>query len=102
MRFTAARRLPARLSLVFLIAAAVAGSSVSSGSSAPSGLVASYSFDAGSGSTLADASGHGNDGAISGASWTSAGKNDGALSFDGSNDWVTVPTTVPYAARSCG
>ena len=57
---------------------------------APSGLVAAYSFDAGSGTTLADASGTGNTGTIAGATWSSAGKNGGALSFDGSGDMVTV------------
>src|ERR1044072_2486799 len=56
---------------------------------APTGLVASYSFDAGSGSTLVDNSGRGNTGAISGASWTT-GKNGGALSFDGVNDSVRI------------
>ena len=57
---------------------------------APTGLVAAYSFDAGSGSTLADVSGNGRNGTISGAAWTSAGRNGGALSFDGVNDLVTV------------
>ena len=55
-----------------------------------SSLVGAYSFDAGTGSTLADASGLGNAGAISGATWTAAGRNGGALSFDGVDDLVTV------------
>lgn len=54
------------------------------------GLVAAYSFNEGSGSTVADASGHGNTGTISGATWTTSGKNGKALSFDGSNDWITI------------
>ncbi len=54
------------------------------------GPVAAYAFDAGSGSTLADASGKGNHGSISGAAWTSAGKSGSALSFDGVDDLVTV------------
>ena len=37
---------------------------------APTGLVASYSFDAGSGNSLADSSGRGNTGTIAGATWT--------------------------------
>jgi hypothetical protein len=53
-------------------------------------LVAAYSFDAGSGATLADASGKGNSGTISGATWTASGKYGKALTFDGVNDWVTV------------
>jgi hypothetical protein len=55
-----------------------------------SGLVAAYSFNAGSGTLTADASGNGNTGTISGATWTPAGRFGQALSFDGVNDWVTV------------
>jgi hypothetical protein len=54
------------------------------------GLVATYSFNAGSGSTLADLSGNNNNGTISGATWTASGRYGSALSFDGINDWVTV------------
>ncbi len=57
---------------------------------APAGLVAAYSFDAGSGTTVADVSGTGNTGTISGATWTSAGRYGGALIFDGVNDMVSV------------
>jgi hypothetical protein len=56
----------------------------------PAGLVAAYSFDAGSGSTVADSSGNNNTGTISGATWTTLGWFGNALSFDGVNDWVTV------------
>ena len=52
--------------------------------------VAEYSFDAGSGTTLRDASGNGNNGSISGATWSPSGKFGGSLSFDGVNDMVTV------------
>jgi chitodextrinase len=55
-----------------------------------SGLVAAYSFNAGAGDQVADASGNGNTGTISGASWTTQGKFAYALSFDGVDDWVTV------------
>ena len=57
---------------------------------APTGLVASYSFNEGTGTTLVDRSGNGRTGTVSGATWTSQGKSGGALSFDGVNDWVTV------------
>jgi hypothetical protein len=57
---------------------------------APAGLVASYSFNEGSGTTLIDRSGTGHTGTIAGAAWTTQGKFGGALSFDGINDWVTV------------
>jgi glucose/arabinose dehydrogenase len=55
----------------------------------PPGLVGAWSFNA-SGPTAIDGSGHGNNGAISGATWTASGKFGGALSFDGVNDRVTV------------
>jgi hypothetical protein len=59
------------------------------GGGSPSDLAAAYNFN-GSGATLTDGSGRGNHGTISGAAWTSAGKYGGALTFDGTNDWVTV------------
>jgi len=58
--------------------------------STPAGLVAAYSFDEGTGATATDASGSGNTGTTSGATWTTAGRFGQALSFDGVNDWVTV------------
>lgn len=54
------------------------------------GLVAAYGFNEGSGTTTSDASGGGQTGSISGATWSAAGKNGTALSFDGINDMVTV------------
>ena len=54
-------------------------------------LVAAYSFDEGTGTTATDISGNGNDGTISGASWTSAGKYGTALSFGGTGSYVTIP-----------
>jgi Concanavalin A-like lectin/glucanases superfamily len=56
----------------------------------PAGLVAAYSFDEGSGATVADASGNGNTGAVNGAIWTNVGRFGAALAFNGSNTWVTV------------
>ncbi len=58
--------------------------------SAQSGLVAAYSFDEGSGTMVTDASGNANTGTVSAASWTTTGKYGGALSFNGSNSWVTI------------
>ena len=57
---------------------------------AQSGPVAAFGFNEGSGSTVADTSGNANAGTISGATWTTAGKFGGALTFDGTNDWLTV------------
>ena len=57
---------------------------------APAGLVGAWGFDETTGTTAADASPAANDGTISGAARTTAGRFGGALAFDGSNDWVTV------------
>lgn len=56
----------------------------------PSGLVAAYSFNEGGGTTVADGSGRGNNGTLNGPTWTTAGRYGGALSFDGTNDQVTI------------
>src|SRR6266511_2345977 len=93
---SSAAKISAAILLVTLVAglqaaavpAAVGGSSSSTRAGA-SGPVAAYSFDDGSGTTLADVSGTGNTGTISGPTWTS-GRNGGALNFDGVNDWVTI------------
>jgi len=54
----------------------------------PSGLVGYWNLDQGSGTIAYDSSGYSNHGTIyGGASWTS-GKVNGALNFDGSNDYV--------------
>jgi hypothetical protein len=53
---------------------------------------ASYNMDEGSGTTLIDRSGNNRTGTLTnGPIWT-AGKNIGGLSFDGSNDYVTLGT----------
>jgi hypothetical protein len=54
-------------------------------------LVAAYSFNEGTGTTLTDHSGNGNNGTLAnGPTWTAAGKYSGALNFDGSNDIVNI------------
>ncbi len=50
-------------------------------------------FNDGSGSTATDSSGNNNDGTVTNASWTD-GIHGGALSFDGSGDYVDIPTTI--------
>ena len=57
------------------------------------GLVAAYGFNEGTATSVADASGNGHTGVISGATWSPQGKYGNALSFDGVNDWVTVNAT---------
>ena len=62
--------------------------------SATSGLVAAYGFDEGSGTTVADASGNGNNGTITNATWAASGKYGKALQFNGTNALVTVPNAA--------
>jgi prepilin-type N-terminal cleavage/methylation domain-containing protein len=52
-------------------------------------LAAEWLFDKGSGTTVEDTSPNGNEGTISGATWT-GGVHGSALSFDGVNDYVRV------------
>ncbi len=54
------------------------------------GLVAAYSFDEGSGTTVFDASAYGNNGTISGATWTNSGMYGDGLVFNGTNAMVTI------------
>jgi hypothetical protein len=58
--------------------------------SAISGLVAAYGFDEGTGTSTADVSGGGRNGTLTATTWTTAGKNGNALSFNGTSSWVTV------------
>jgi len=53
------------------------------------GLVSHWKFDEGDGSIAYDSAGS-NDGSIYGPTWTT-GQIDGALSFDGTDDYVSVP-----------
>src|SRR5205823_9295061 len=56
------------------------------------GLVAAYNFNAGSGTAVADSTSNHNNGTISNATWTTGGMfGSNALSFNGTNAWVTVP-----------
>ena len=52
------------------------------------GLIVYYNFDTDPGSTVVDASGHGNNGTVYGAVWTNAGRVGGAMFFDGGNDYI--------------
>jgi hypothetical protein len=56
----------------------------------PAGLVASYDFNQGSGATLTDKTGNGNNGTILGATWA-PGRFGSGLLFNGSSNWVTIP-----------
>ena len=61
------------------------------------GLVAAYSFDAGAGTSAVDSSGNGNTGTLANATWASGGKYGSALSFNGTNAWVTVNSSTSLA-----
>ena len=58
------------------------------------GLMAAYGFEEVSGTTVADASGNGNNGTISNAVRITAGHSGNALQFNGENAWVTVNDSV--------
>jgi methionine-rich copper-binding protein CopC len=57
------------------------------------GLVAEYSFNQSSGTTLTDTSGNHNNGTISNGTWVNGLFGDKALSFNGQNTWVTIPNS---------
>jgi fibronectin type 3 domain-containing protein len=57
----------------------------------PTGLVGAWGFDEGSGTGAADKSGNNNNGTLSNATWSTTGKYGNALSFNGSNAFVSVP-----------
>ncbi|HYR88021.1 MAG TPA: fibronectin type III domain-containing protein [Terriglobia bacterium] len=66
-------------------------SNVASATTAASnGLVAAYSFNEGTGTTVADSSGNGNAGTISNATWSTSGKYSNTLVFNGTNSLVTI------------
>ncbi len=56
----------------------------------PTGCNGYWPLDATSGNVAADASGNGNDGAVSGATWNSSGRINGCLMFNGINSSVRV------------
>ena len=64
---------------------------LNTGGQIPAGLVAAYSFDAGSGTTAADSSGKGNTGTLANATWTASGKFGSALTFNGTSSQVNIP-----------
>ena len=57
---------------------------------APSGLVAAYGMNEGTGTTAEDWTANNLDGTISGATWTPQGRFGSALAFNGISNWVTV------------
>src|SRR5262245_40245131 len=79
-----------RAYLVLLLLASLLGSRTEIASAQQGGLVAAYAFSEASGATAQDASGNGNTGVLSGATWTTAGKYGSALAFDGGSALVRI------------
>ena len=59
------------------------------------GLVAAYGLDTGTGTTITDQSGTGNNGTLTNATWAgaAAGRYGNALTFNGTNATATIPDT---------
>src|SRR6185503_4489683 len=87
---TSSLKCAASVSLTAVVVITAAAQPVSAQTS---GLVAAYSFDAGTGTTINDASGNTNTGTASGTTWTTAGKYGSALVFNGSTARVSVPAS---------
>jgi hypothetical protein len=64
-----------------------------------SGLIGYWNFNENSGAALADQSSSSVNGTVSGATWTT-GVNGSALSFDGTNDYVTLGSSSALNAQS--
>ena len=58
------------------------------------GLVGAWAFGEGAGTTTVDGSGNGNTGTITAASWSTQGRAGNALSFNGNNSVVRVPSSA--------
>ena len=60
----------------------------------PADYIGYWPLDASNGAVAVDASGDGNNGIVVGATWNSAGKINGCLSFNGENDFVQISNPV--------
>ncbi|UCC97398.1 MAG: hypothetical protein JSW66_16325, partial [Phycisphaerales bacterium] len=58
----------------------------------PKTVVGIWLFDDGAGNVAEDSSGNGNDGTLNGPTWTSQGKFEGALEFDGAGTYIEFAT----------
>src|SRR5262245_58373934 len=76
-----------------LVAAVLALITSSAPRAAGGTLIAAYSFNEGGGATVHDSSSSGNNGVATDATWA-AGNTGGALSFNGTSSWVTVPDSA--------
>ena len=79
---------------------AIADATTPAAPAVPPGLVGAWAFGEGSGATTVDASGNGNTGTINGATWSTAGRYGNALSFNGTNTTVRVPSSASLNVTS--
>jgi chitodextrinase len=63
-------------------------------------LVTALSFDEGTGTTVTDLSGYGNNGTVTNATWSASGKFGKALTFNGTSAVVTVPNSASLQLTS--
>jgi Concanavalin A-like lectin/glucanases superfamily/Glycosyl hydrolase family 26 len=90
-----------RLSAILVLAFSVALAAASAASANPTGVVAAYSFNQGTGTTARDDSHHGNEGWIEGAKFATGGKFGDAMKFaGGENECVTVPSDPALELRN--
>ncbi|HKQ65248.1 MAG TPA: LamG-like jellyroll fold domain-containing protein, partial [Methylomirabilota bacterium] len=69
----------------------------------PAGLRAAYAFNEGQGTSTVDASGNGNTGTLTnGPTWTTQGRYGNAITFDGTNDFVSVPDSASLDLTTTG
>ena len=84
--------------LIAVVFSAVPKESEAAGA-VPGGMVSCWTFDEGAGGTAGDSVGT-NPGTIYGARWTT-GIVDGALEFDGTGGYVSVPASVKAVHAYC-
>ncbi len=95
----------ARLIVVFAFAALLAPvhpvGEKAAAQATPCELLHHWTLDETAGTTAADLVQGGDDGTVTGASWTTAGKAAGALAFDGTGDYIDLGLD-PLAPSGCG
>ena len=79
-----------RMTMVVVVLALVMGL----GGSAEAALVAYWRLDEGSGATAQDSSGNNHHGTVIGPAWANDPDRGWCLSFDGVDDYVSVPTAA--------
>ena len=60
----------------------------------PTDQIGYWGLNETNGTVAVDSSGNGNDGTVSGATWTPAGQNQGCLSFNGLNSYVQISRAI--------